>query len=291
MEFSVPYTLETPRGTLTFNDTASGSYYWLNGIDGMDGAAVRTNVDVKPQRDGAILHNSYLGARTIVLTGQVVAGSFETRRTMLDDLAAHVVSILRANGTLRFTPTGGSARQLTVRAFDKAVVRGGVVKEFQLTLLAPDPFVYSDTLFSASTSPLTGGGTAGGVALPHAFPFSFGEYTAGGEVTVTNSGNVNSYPVVRVYGPITAPTLRNLTTGSVLSFPGLSVSAGSYAALDMAAETARLDDLASSPLIRYLDVASSEFWPLIPGSNIVRLTGSSFSSATNATVLYRHAFA
>lgn len=283
--------LETPMGTLMFNDTTSGSYYWLSGADGMDGAAVRNNSEMKPQRDGAIVHDAFLGPRTIVLTGQVIAADFTTRRTLLDNLAAYTFPLLRANGTLRFTPTGGTTRQLSVRLFDKVTVRGGVLKEFQITLIASDPFTYSDALFTATTSALTGAGATGGLAFPVAFPIGFGEYTAGGEAAVTNSGNVNSYPVIRVYGPISGPTLRNLTTGLVLSLPGASVSSGSYAAVDMANETIYLDDITTSPLIRYLDVLTSEFWPLVPGANTVKLTGSGFSGATNATVLYRHAFA
>src|SRR5690606_25267582 len=59
-----------------------------------------------------------------------------------------------------------------------------------------------------------------------------------GSVLVVNAGNVDAYPVIRIYGPCDDPGLEH-ESGAVIEFDGLSVAAGEYVELDVRARTIR----------------------------------------------------
>lgn len=290
-EIGIKYELETPRGTLTFNPQPipADDYLRLAEVSGLDGGELRTTVEPVPQRDGATVFDAYRGAMYPILRGHIKAASLTDRRELEDDLRGLTDSLLRADGILRWTPTGAAQRRLTVRLLEALQIGGGLIKEFQLALVAADPTVYAELLQTADTTALTVGG-GGAEVFPHGFPYSYGDYSGGGNVNVTNGGEVPSYPVVEVYGPITAPSIFNVTTGKVVSFTALTIAAGDFLEVDMKAETVELNGSPDVNLIGKLDVASSEFWALEPAVNAIRLSGSAFDAATKARVKWRDAY-
>jgi hypothetical protein len=141
-ELSAVYTLTTPGPDITFN---SGSdLYWLSEITGLDMAPVRAPIDNSPQTDGGIVHDFFYGPRHVVFRGLLVPGTNTptNRNTMENNLISALESILRADGTLSWTPTGGSARSLTVRCDVPAQFSGGLSlspREFIFGMIAADP--------------------------------------------------------------------------------------------------------------------------------------------------------
>ena len=120
-DIATVYTLTTPGGTITFNNGATDEYY-LSEIGGLEDAPIRAPVDNRPQTDGGLVHDFYEGPLHLTLEGILfirstrVQNSIRTIRTsMTDNLRTALRSILRADGTLAWTPYGSTARSLTVR--------------------------------------------------------------------------------------------------------------------------------------------------------------------------------
>jgi hypothetical protein len=145
-EMSVVFTLTTPGPDITFN-AGSGDEYFLDPqmCSGLDGAPVRTTIDDAPQTPGGIVFPAVKGPRHVVLGGILLnrTGTAASRNTMEDNLVAALDAIAGADGTLAGTPSGGSARSLTVRleipvAFP-AWTGFPFHKQFVFGLVAADP--------------------------------------------------------------------------------------------------------------------------------------------------------
>lgn len=122
-ELSANHVLTTPGPDISFN-TGTDNYF-ITGIDGLDQAPIRAPVDDSPQTDGGIVHDFFYGARYFTVEGVLLPGdgTAATSNTMQANLLAALESILRANGTWAWTPSGQAARSLTVRCFQPLSVR------------------------------------------------------------------------------------------------------------------------------------------------------------------------
>lgn len=124
-DLTCTYTLETPGGTVIFNNGdlhTLDDLFWISDINGLDGATIRAQVDNSPQNDGGHVHTFWKGPRHIVFEGSIFiqsvplgAACLEVRNAMEEELRVALESILREDGTLTWTPAGLSERSLTVR--------------------------------------------------------------------------------------------------------------------------------------------------------------------------------
>ncbi len=141
-EYSVAFTLTTPSSTVTFN-AGSGDEYFLDPDQcaGLDMAPVRASVDDMPGASGGLVHTALKGARHVTFSGWLVnrTGTPAARNTMENTLRAALESIMAANGTLAWTPSGGSARSLTVRCDVGLTTQGTWLKVFLFGLVAANP--------------------------------------------------------------------------------------------------------------------------------------------------------
>lgn len=290
-EIGIPVQLQTPAGNLTFNQFQLASYLRLTGFS----LTKPRRFDVKdyPQRDGGIKPPGFKRGAYIVLDGEIASfNDLSARADWLDKIRALPDSIQDIEGTLLWTPTGKQGRQMAVTLLDDPADGGGgdVKKTFQLQLYAADPTTYGQTLYTVASSALAAS-APGTFTFPFSFPIGFGGASGGGIATVLNAGNAPSWPIVRIYGQITAPSIINVTTGLYVSLPGLTLSTGQYAEIDMRRETIRLNGAASSPLTQYLDNTLSNFWPLPANTSVVQLTGTGFDANALASVIYRDGYA
>jgi hypothetical protein len=259
-EYGVSHTLETPRGNLTFNP-ASGDGYYI-------GPRYRaTPEDRQPhsnaaQRDGAVMHRGFRGATFITIPGVIVAeAGLSTRLTMMQNLRGYLESLRRADGRLRFTPSGYGDQRLwdDVRLHQFPEISGGFFlspKDFEFTIKCPYPYAID---FTQTTTALSG------------------------SHVVTNNGNSNFFPVLKVYGGTF--TVTNITTNQQFVMTGATGFA-SYIELDFFRMTAYADGDQAN-MLRYWDItaANSAFWYLQPGANTIQITGAT------ADMLWNHAWA
>lgn len=154
-DIAAVYTLTTPGGTITFNngDLRDGTdKYWLQNIQGLDGVSIRTPIDNVPFGDGGIVHDFWMAPRHVVFEGVLVTESvgfpsfgdacITVQNTMEAALIAALESILRADGTLGWTPLGQGARSLTVRhdvTLEFSAIENFALKQFTFGLVAADP--------------------------------------------------------------------------------------------------------------------------------------------------------
>lgn len=290
-EVYIPYSLVTPAATLTFNPGPGQDGYWLTDVEGLDAPAERVQVDNRPGADGGIVFDGYDGPRFPTLTGYIRSfASLTTRRTFEDSMRAACRSIRRADGTLLWTPTGGVQRQTAVRLYQALQITSdaSLIKTFAISLVAADGTAVYEAQTSGSTSALTT--ATGSFGFPFAFPFTFGAASGGGQVSITPGGDVETYPLVRIFGACSDPKIVNVATGAYVSLPGLSIAAGQYVDVDMRLQTVMRGGTVS--VISNLDVSNSTFWSLAAGvAQTVQLVASSFDSNAAATVFYSNAWA
>jgi hypothetical protein len=124
-DVAVLFTLTTPGGTILFNNGSlhtTTDLYWITEVGGLDGAPIRAPIDNRPLIDGGLVHNFFKGPRHVTVEGVIIVQSQPlgqacqtVRNTMENNLRVALESILQADGTLAWTPTGLGARSLTVR--------------------------------------------------------------------------------------------------------------------------------------------------------------------------------
>lgn len=147
-ESGIVYYLYGSNGArVVFNDPTDPDYVGPlsgdDGITGLDFAEIIESSAQKTEDDGATHGNFYLGRRPITMTGAIVPTSSLDRATRLHKLKSVLSSILRNDGTLYFTPTGGEQVYVNVRAQQPPRFRGKWTKEFFVSLVAADPRFYS----------------------------------------------------------------------------------------------------------------------------------------------------
>ena len=154
-DLAATYTLTTPGGTIVFNqgDLRDGTdKYWVQNISGLDGTSVRAPIDNVPYGDGGITHDFWKGPRHVVFEGVLITESvgfpsfgdacIQLQNEMEEALIDALESILRADGTLTWTPLGLAARSLTVRhdvTLEFSAIENYALKQFTFGLVAADP--------------------------------------------------------------------------------------------------------------------------------------------------------
>jgi hypothetical protein len=272
-EVYIGYELETPAGDLLFNPAGAVNGFYLENVQST--ASLRTAMETRPQADGGLIYPSFRNVRQVVLQGWIKAwqpGDTETevleaRQLLMDELEGKTDSLKRADGILKYTPTGLAARRVhKLRLMDDVVIQGnvGIRKTYQITLISPDPIAYDETVSDETR-------------------------TNTGNVTCVNDGNVDVFPVIRVEGPWTNSSpvvVTNVTTGLSWTVEDTTASDTNYIEMDHGANT--LVNHNGDSFIRYLNPGISDLFPLVPGSNTVSLAGSGMTASTTFTVTWRN---
>lgn len=123
-------------------------------ISGLDGAPIRSQVDNQGQSDGGIVHQKFFGPRVISFSGKVLIRTVDMSDSLAFAAAVYAVeqatisalqSFLNTSTTLAWTPTGGSARSISVTYGTE----GGEIqffgnmldKRFSFSLIAASPTI------------------------------------------------------------------------------------------------------------------------------------------------------
>ena len=156
-----------------------------------------------------------------------------------------------------------------------------VAPEIEFT--ATDPRIYDSTLQQPNAGLAT---VSGGVTFPATFPLSFGAPASGGYIFVTNNGTFETRPVAVIQGPVTNPSIQNVTSGQTLAF---SITLGNTDTLtvDFNARTVLLNGTGN----RYNAITVGSSWfTLAPGNSTIRFLASTYSAGALLTLNYRSAW-
>ena len=282
---------------IQFIDT-TGAIHTLaaeHGVEGRFMPPVSFIEDEVPEQPGSRLRVVRIGPRE-------VAVPVWFRGTSASDLRAELRRWLgrlnpsKGTGRLRNTAPDGVVRDLyCVYAGGMELVEdddtAGVVWQKAMVIFrGHDPYWYD----SASTVATYTIGVSPATFFP-IFPMRLSSSDVFADATINNTGDVEAWPVVTITGPGSDPVLRNLTTGEVTQFSGLTLAGGEMLTIDTrpnnavfpAGKTVKKGD--GTNLFPYLTDASS-LWPLAEGSNSVRLELSSATSSSSVTLSYQRRF-
>lgn len=266
---SAPYHMQEIEGLLSSPDIRSGDYSKLSrngmipGTDRYSGRAVNLNLLIDHYDETSF--------------GDAISA-------LSSAFSAPIDSALPLTFTIRGVASGQTAR-LYVRPrklnlpIDFEYFNGASYADIQL--FATDPLIYSDDELTAT---ITLAQDPGGMTFPLVFPLVFGGGGSYGSAIVTNDGNADAPVVIRINGPVTNPTVRNVTTGQSLGFTA-TIASGDYLLVDTLNRTVLLNGTAD----RYSYLTNPQWWRLAPGDNEIRYFAA-ITSASTAVITYRSAW-
>lgn len=232
-----------------------------------------------PQRAGAVRVAARHLERTISIP-LLLDGDVSTHRTLLRSWG-RALNCVAGTGTLRFDLVDGTQRQIA------ASFVGGLelAEDVGWMTLADAQFLCHDPYFEdvSETSDQVAGGTIASTFFPF-FPLRLSSSEIAAELTVSNSGDVEAWPVITVRGPATNPSILNVTAGKTLALTG-SIGAGETVTLDSrpGAKTVRRQDGVNL----YSSLTTAQWSPLTVGSNRVRLEATGTTTDTLVSVRWR----
>ncbi|MFZ3569283.1 phage distal tail protein [Streptomyces sp. BH034] len=180
-----------------------------------------------------------------------------------------------ARATRRAVPAG--------KGYRLGTITGGAV-EFE----ASDPRRYELTERTVSANLPA---PEPGLAFPLEWPLTFGAPGSTGALSVSNSGDAATHPVIVFRGPVLRPALTNLATGDVLEYD-LPLAAGDVLTVDTRAGTVVLNSTASRIYTATARSVPEQTFTLAPGTSDLTFRAAPGSSdpAASATVRYRPAY-
>jgi hypothetical protein len=248
------------------------------------------------EQDGVDDQTAYFGQRTIQLTGAIVPTCGGSRTKMKDKLAP----FLAASG--RPTLVYALDTDVDVRCFDLRVSQWSNPIDHPVNAVgfsvqwAAAPIAYGDFLNQVEL-PLSAEQSVG-FSFPLSFPFSFGGSGGpSGAVTILNVGTFPSWPLLRIFGPCTDPSVLwvDPTTGEsvgpkIVFTGGLVIAEGDYLEVDTQARTARINGDPGANRYNFVDFAATSWGQLAVGPNTLRFTADAASSESSCSVLWRESY-
>jgi hypothetical protein len=241
--------------------------------------------DRVPERPGSRLRAVRHGARDMTLNVWITAATSAALRTLLRSLIPKF-DATRGDGRIRVTSELGDQREITCRyagGLELAENLGSTsALQLQRAPIAFRAFAPYWTDVSDTTVTYTTGTPA--TFFPF-FPLRLSSSEVFAQGTVTNGGDVQTWPVWTITGPGSAIVLRNQTSGKLLS---LTITLGSSETLVIdtreGVKTVTKND--GSNLFSALS-ATSSLWPLLRGVNAVQVEMSGGTAATQVGLAYR----
>lgn len=272
VDFSKQWDLMTPLDDLTFNIEA-GSENWLYLLvqEACSGQveSIRATRDNIPQADGWILHEEFTTGYLLTLTVSL----WEDRETpacdeVLFQMGQRLSGALRSlvhtpeleSNRVTFQEGDGPVRLLdNVRLLNYAHAKDGPNNAITFSLISPFPYTetYTQDVIDIDD----------------------------GTEEIFNEGNVETWPVMKVFGPESLFVIANDTLGKAITYdaslPGGSViPGGSYAEFDFFKNTCYMNG-DGADLLPAVDPTVSEFFPLTPGSNFINTTAADVTVLKN----------
>lgn len=244
----------------------------------------RVVVDDRPLADGVDDRTAYFGSRVVTL--DLLAR--KNRQTALDELGPFLVP--NARSYLYYPSSAGFERRVLLRGASVDAPWEGAPGKLELLVAweAPNGTAETANANSATASATTPPGP--GFEFDLTFDLTFPASSPAGSTTVTTIGNAKCYPVIKLYGPATFPRIENYTDGQKSLDFNIALSATDYLEVDVRNKTVLLNGNPAQNRYQTLDFATSEWWVLQPGSNLVRYYPDVYSGAARAELSWRCQF-
>ena len=300
------YTYQFMDNGVTLNTDAILPFVDINSITGLDSGEVRIYAEDYSGNDGGHLDALFLRPRTIILGGTVFA-PLTNLQGFLDTLKGNFAP----NATVQpfyLKEPGVEQRVVFVKSLGMKYVKDQAANIgtalIQITLQAPDPHIYSDTLSAPSVG--LANNAYGGRAYPRTYTRSYtsvgkaslytpvygatypgaAQVVAGGFIRAVNEGNAASMPIITIAGPCINPRIENTSAGKFLRLNGY-LNPGDIITIDMFNHTIFLNGTGNR---RSWLSAGSSFWTLAPGTNYITFLADMYQLNALLTVSFRSAW-
>jgi hypothetical protein len=267
-----------PDGTVYLLNDGITAWLKKGGLFGFGMSRAELAMQRVPYQDGATLLGApYTGPRELRVAVEIATSGLPSR-------LAYERAMRSALSPYKDTNVLGV---LTLEDTDNAVTRhidcwlvecpdaehaGPGLSTLTYTFIAPAPFFYEAE--SVESTAMSGGG----ITFPVTPPFEFIGTGIDAHINVTNPGDVEVWPVIRIVGDNGKdPTVENEATGKVLALTaagGVTLDTGDYIDIDMAEGTVKLYDASAGTTTSIIELlsATSEFWSLKRGGNSIHVT-------------------
>jgi len=255
--------------------------YLLLNFAGFEQPPTDIQMSKAPYQDGKTLVDQIFDERVITLEFAIFG---DTQQEIFD---RRITVNQRFNpklgmGTLRFEQIDGGNYYVDVITksvnFVESTSSSHNIAVVQL--IAPNPFWYDPTQIESIMV-----GFSGGFSFPFSFPLSFG--TVGTQLTISNSGNVDTPVLIYFYGEVVDPVMQNLTTDEDITIDG-TIDDGDILIINTAFGEKSVLILSGGEYtnaFEYVD-PDSVFWKLQPGDNVVRYTAASEGENAQCRLYY-----
>lgn len=260
------------------------------GRAGLDMPPIRFIEDLVPYQAGARLRRTNVGVREVDIPLVVWAASSSALRTAVRSLL-QLLDPVRGTGKLRVSSEDGTERELYCRyaggleGLGSGSAGGPAWRRLVLVFRAVDPYWYGRQAIITTF----GNGTPLATFFPF-FPLRLVSSPVLGDLgaTISNAGEVETWPVWELTGPGTDFTLLNLTTGDELKLE-TTLNSGQVVTIDTrpGAKTVELAD--GTSLFGYLST-DSVMWSIPLGTSAVQFEASGASATTSVKLTYQSRF-
>jgi hypothetical protein len=280
-------------GTLTMPLEDEDGRWFMTELD-LGYPEVREVVNNRPDQDGVDDRTAFFGARAVSASVTAVAWG----PAKIDDVASRFAPFMvpSARPVLHYVldRPGAPERILTVRAANYGfVVDNPDRRDIHLQWIAADPIVRDPTVktVTAWAGSSTGAGRAYNLTFPRTYPTGGG---GGGTLGIAHPlGDLAVRPLLRIYGPVTAPRIFfSPSRGMFSMLSTMTISTGQYVEVDCAAHTAWLNGDHTQNLlsqVNWTDIGANGGWPLMPPGvdTYVQMLGSSTGAVTQVQVSWQ----
>lgn len=249
-------------------------------IEGVDTAPIRTSSFDYTGRDGGEVPDQNYSMRRIGITGTIVSSTCPQHD--LDRRALRVALPIRQFVTVTMQTFGGLQYEVQAKVIDfKMPIIAPDFSEYKIDLLCPDSFIYElggqDTQWVRVDKY-----ESGGYITPYVLPVVWQD--SQGSVAITNTGDPY-YPVIKFKDSAQNPIITNETTDESFRV-NVTMIDGDELIVDMRQRTITLN----GGSVLGLKDASSVWWQMVTGDNVIALNSSNSSDNVYALVGKQTAF-
>lgn len=267
---------------------------------GLGRPPVRASDTDQPSMDGQFAGPDFWAGRQIQFDAAIkIPGNPAACHDMVAALqAATDPAAVRLTGgqgmTLRIKRPGRAVKRLTVRARKidpeyRTVIHGYVPLDMEF--LAHDPTFYADS--TTTTEIPLGWLTGGGFAAPVTAPIYVQDGTVAADRPgwVTNNGDAEAWPVIRVTGPCANVSIIHAASGRTLALPTLNLLAGQWIEIDTRPGYRTVTRENGGYASTYLSPSSRlDQFSLPPGQSEMRWTAFDNTNTARLRVTWRDAY-
>lgn len=253
-------------------------------LEGLDNPEIRISRDDLTGMDGGNIWARLYGMRGIAIMGSVFGDD-------ADDFFANKRSLIRAfnkrsDDWMVITLWNGQSRRIRAKSVALPVmpIREAEVDhtQFRVEVICEDPFwrdTTEDELIATLSQP-------SGLEIPFILPATMGQSDSSNTVTITNTGDEDVYPYIKITGTVSNPKVTNITTGEEFEIE-TTIASGEFVELFV---DSRGKVVLLNSTTKYWQYLTGNFIKIASGVNQLVFNANSYSAEAQLLVRYSNKY-